>query len=145
MERTKTFLLLILFCVPCHGEIYQWVDENGKVQFSDRNPRDREATVFKTSEINSYTNVSYESVLGRNKTNRLVMYSAEWCGVCRGQKRYMKQYNIAFVERDIEKSKSAKAAYDRLGGTGVPIFIYGDQRMNGFNAARIERWLTETE
>ncbi len=141
----RVFLLLMLVSSPCFAEIYQWVDENGKVQFSDRNPKDQQAQVFETSEINSYTNVSYESVLGKNKTDRLVMYSAEWCGVCTRAKSYMRQNNISFVERDIDKSSSAKKAYDRLGGTGVPIFIYGDQRMNGFSAGRIELWLADSE
>jgi len=35
--------LLIIFCAPCQAEIYKWVDENGKVHFSDT-PRE-EGTV----------------------------------------------------------------------------------------------------
>jgi len=32
-------LLLIIFCAPIHAEIYKWVDENGKLHFSD-SPRE---------------------------------------------------------------------------------------------------------
>jgi len=38
MKRLKLHLialLLTVFCTPIHAEIYKWVDENGKVHFSD--------------------------------------------------------------------------------------------------------------
>ncbi|MEH6357911.1 MAG: DUF4124 domain-containing protein [Pseudomonadales bacterium] len=36
------FILLFIFCSPSHAEFYKWVDDNGKVHFSDT-PREEGA------------------------------------------------------------------------------------------------------
>ena len=37
----------------------------------------------------------------------VVMFSAEWCGVCKKAAQWMKAQNIPFVERDVEKDPKA--------------------------------------
>ncbi|MGB1221981.1 MAG: glutaredoxin family protein, partial [Alcanivoracaceae bacterium] len=54
-------------------------------------------------------------------------------------RRYFKQNNIAFTEHDIEKSEKARKAYDRLNARGVPVILYGRERMNGFSVAGFKR------
>lgn len=144
--RLLAFILGVLISATCHSEIYRWVDEDGKVQFSDRPPDDAQSDVIDTSVVNSYTSVSYEKVTGLGiQTDRLIMYSAEWCGVCTRAKRYLASNGVNYVERDIDKSKSARTSYDKLGGSGVPIFIYGDKRMNGFSESGLENLLAVSE
>ena len=40
---------------------------------------------------------------------------------------------IPFTEYDIEKSAKAAREYKKLRGTGVPVILIGDRRMNGFS------------
>lgn len=71
--------------------------------------------------------------------NSVVMYSTSWCGYCRQARRYFKSKGIKYVERDIERSRLAKRAYDRLGGNGVPLIVVGENQMSGFSARKFDR------
>ncbi len=71
--------------------------------------------------------------------NSVVMYSTSWCGYCRQARRYFKSKGIKYVEHDIERSRLAKRAYDRLGGNGVPLIVVGENKMSGFSVRRFDR------
>ena len=71
--------------------------------------------------------------------NNVVMYSTAWCGYCRQARRYFKSKGIQYVERDIERSRLAKRAYDRLGGNGVPLIVVGENKMSGFSVRQFDR------
>lgn len=122
------------------AEIYKWTDENGKVHFSDQKPNSNGGESVKLK-INTYESVSFETLdYGDNSNSQHVfMYSTEWCGYCKKAKRYFQKHGIAFTEYDIEKNRSAKAEYDRIGGRGVPVILVGDKRMNGFSEKGFEK------
>ena len=134
--RYLLLLLTIAFSQYAGAEIYKWIDDNGKVHFSDSKPVEQSTETVKLK-INSYTNVTFElapvtpSKSGQRK--RVIMYSTSWCGYCKKARRYFNAKGIAFKEYDIEKSQSAKKAYDKLGGRGVPVILVGKSRMNGFS------------
>ena len=77
----------------------------------------------------------------------VVMYSAEWCGVCKKAAQWMRAQNISFVERDVEKDPKAlgdlKDAARRAGmtaqsiGGSVPVFSIGNEVFKGFDPNRI--------
>ena len=138
-------LLLSLVTFAAAGEIYQWKDSEGNVHFGDRPPASAKPKRVEVK-INTYQSVeetySPDWFYKGNKSvgrQQVVMYSAEWCGVCKRAKAYFQQKRIAFSERDIDKSKSARTEFDKLGGKGVPIILVGEKRMNGFNAERFDR------
>jgi glutaredoxin len=119
------------------AEIYRWTDAKGKVHFSDK-PSAKHKSKSVELRINTYESVSYEtSSLDTGK--KVIMYSATWCGVCQKAKRYFQANRIPFKEYDIDKSSSAKRAFRKLGGKGVPVILVGKQRMNGFSQAGFER------
>lgn len=43
------------------------------------------------------------------------------------------------VEYDVEKSSKGKRDFKRLGGTGVPIILVGQKRLNGFSWETFEK------
>lgn len=93
-----------------------------------------------TLKINTYTSVEIKPLVERlGRTDRVVMYSAEWCGICTRAKKYFRKNNIAYISYDIEKSRTGKMDFKRLRGKSVPIIIVGDKRMNGFTAARFDQ------
>ncbi|MGQ5521774.1 DUF4124 domain-containing protein [Chitinimonas sp. PSY-7] len=49
--RTHLPLLALLICLPASAAIYKWVDENGKIQYSDKPPHQQ--TTQGTTKLNS--------------------------------------------------------------------------------------------
>jgi glutaredoxin len=72
----------------------------------------------------------------------VLMYSAEWCGVCKQARTYFEEKRIAFEERDVDKDPQARAEYQRLNPRrSVPTIKIGDQLVIGFSANAVERAL----
>ena len=131
--------MLMLCSLAANAGIYKWVDEAGKVHFTDRPPDD-----IKTEEvelrINTYTSVEIKPLIERlGKKDKVVMYSATWCRMCNKAKNYFRENNIAYVAYDVEKSRTGKMDFKLLRGKSVPIIIVGGKRMNGFTAAKFDR------
>lgn len=153
--RSLLFLILCVlgalvvqaFFVSAQAEMFKWVDEDGVTHYGDKPPEDKPTLEIK-GELSSYTKPSVESLpadffdhLKRDKPRRnpVVMYSAEWCGVCKRAKQYFIENRINYTDYDIEKTEKGRRDYNRLDGRGVPIILVGKQRMNGFSAARFEK------
>lgn len=125
------------FCVQ--AEIYSWTDENGQLHYGD-SPQESDKAEPITLEINSYEAVTYEPLPSTEATenDRVIMYATSWCGYCKKARAYFRNNRINFVEYDIENDRHAKRRYDRLGATGIPVILFGKNRMNGFSASRFE-------
>jgi len=135
--------LLFIGINNTNAEVYRWIDSDGKVQFSDQKPENRQVEQLYL-EVNTYTNVTYDDSIfdtnvsgGRNK--RVVMYSTTWCGYCKKARQYFEKKSIPYTEYDIDKDKRAKKQYNKMGATGVPVILVGKKRMNGFSASGFER------
>jgi len=147
-KKLKVSIVLYVFVLSIntftHAEIYKWVDKHGKSHFTDAPP-----TGFKTEEvrlkINTYSAVEIKPLEQRlGSDDKVVMYSAAWCGICKKAKHYFRTNNIPYKVYDIEKNRIGKMDFKLLGGTSVPIIIVGKKRMNGFNIARFNK-LYESE
>lgn len=129
-----------------NADMYKWVDANGKTHYSDRPPADNvqqkdiSTETYSSVEVRPIDPSVFEFVLTDDSGNKkVVMYSAEWCGVCKIAKQYFNNNDIAFRELDIDKSEKARRDYDKMKATGVPVILVGKQRMNGFSAANFEK------
>jgi glutaredoxin len=141
-----TLLAVLLFALPVVAEMHKWIDENGITQYSDT-PPNNQPTLEIRGNISSYATPSVEALSedffdhldkpARGK--RVIMYSAEWCGVCKRAKTYFQRKSVPYAERDIDKSKKARAGYDKLNGKGVPVILVGKIRLNGFSEKRFEQ------
>ena len=138
MQRYLLLILILVLTPLSHAEIYKWVDAEGQVHFGDQQPSsgDVESLALK---INTYTNVTYDTSLfdhrDRFGAKNVVIYSAEWCGVCKRAKRFLRDKSIAFTEYDIDKNEANKKRYRQLGASGVPVIFVGKKRMKGFSEA----------
>ena len=143
---TKTsFYFSILYGItfPANAEIYKWVDESGKVHFTDSPPKDKNSEEI-TLQINSYSGAEVTTIDGVIVPgNRVVMYSTSRCGYCKKARRYFRKKRISFHEYDIEKSGKGKRDFKSLKGSGVPIILFGDKRINGFSEVKFDRTYTE--
>lgn len=142
----KTFLLsiglLILTAGWVNAEIYTWTGEDGKVYFSDTPPQSDNKYESLELQINSYESPEIESVENNayDNSGRVVMYSTRWCSYCKKARNYFKANNIDFIEYDIEQSDAARRRYNSMTGRGVPLIIYGNKKLSGFNVASFEKF-----
>ena len=136
-------LIIVYFSLASFAcaDIYKWIDENGKVHYSDAKPDSIGAEEVKIR-VNNYTNTidaNSNSGSQTNQVEQVVMYSTAWCGYCEKARRYFQDNDIKFTEYDIEKSSNARAKYDKLRGTGIPLIMVGKRRMDGFSVESFER------
>ncbi|MDZ7828580.1 MAG: DUF4124 domain-containing protein [Halofilum sp. (in: g-proteobacteria)] len=136
--RNCLLILLFLAATPlAAGELYRWIDDDGTVHFSDRKPAD-DAESVDLEPLNLADPVDTDRATQAGTT--VTMYSTSWCGYCKKARRYFTAEGIPFREHDIEKSRRARRAYERLGGGGVPLIKVGERTMNGFSVDGFERF-----
>ena len=134
--KVKYLVLFLVFITAgqvCAGEVYKWIDEDGKVHYGPRpaNPQAEQTRI----DVESYISVTIEDGASGTDSRKVVMFATSWCGYCKKAREYFAQNSIPYKEYDIEKSTVGKRKYDKLGATGVPVILVGDKRMNGFNEA----------
>jgi glutaredoxin len=134
-----TFMLsLLMHTGAAAGDIHRWTDSEGNMHFGDQPPVAVDSEIVKLR-VNTYSSPGIEALAEIFQTDdRVVMYSASWCGVCKKAKRYFQDKGIGFTEHDIETSAQGRRDYNKLGARGVPVILVGRRRLNGFSAASFE-------
>jgi len=130
-------ILLIMISSSSYGEIYRWVDQQGRIHFGDKKP-----TRTNAEEVNVNPNIYSSVPLGENSVSHgqnVVMYSTSWCSYCKKARAYFKANHIRYTEYDIEKDSNAKRRFKRLGATGTPVILVGKKRLNGFSEKGFQR------
>ena len=144
MGRMCLFLLSWALAATAFGQvIYRSVDESGRVRYTSEKPANAEAKVLE-SRINSYggtPTVTGQPSAPAAKPAEVKMYATSWCPYCKKARDYFARNGIRYTELDIEKSREARAEYERLGGRGVPVILVGTQRMNGYSEQRLAQLL----
>jgi len=134
------FLLLFVFAAQhAQAEIYKVTGADGKVSYTDQAPR---SATGKTENLKIQTYSGAPSVSSLNgSVKKVIMLSAQWCGVCRQAKAYMSSRKIAFEEWDIDQSDYARSKMRELGAKGVPVILVGKQKMVGFSPEGLDDML----
>lgn len=143
----SVFFILFFEATSVYSRIYKWVDEAGKIHMSDKPPilGDYDEVKVKVNVISSQTPRIKDADKASNKnqpalsSKKVIMYGAEWCGVCKKAKRYFQENNIPFTDYDIDKSSKGRREYEKLGGGGIPIILVGKERMSGFSISSFQR------
>lgn len=164
----KTTLLLIastiiLVASSALAEMYQWVDEQGVVTFKDTPPpkskKHKKVKVYTDSDFapepppsaapprskrtaNSATAPApAKSAAKARFTGSIEMYVTDWCPTCKTAEKYIAEKGYPVIKYNIEKDKAAERRYKELGGRGVPLILVGSNRISGFSAQLLERYL----
>ena len=131
-------MIALITNVAASAEIYKWVDEHGAAHFTDTPPADAAAETLDLK-INTYTAVEITPLLERlGRRDKVVIYTATWCGICNQAKQYFKVNNIPYVAYDVEKSRTGRSDFRLLRSKSVPVILVGGKRMNGFTVARFD-------
>jgi glutaredoxin len=134
------FGVLLAPAAPAAG-VYKWTDAAGRTHFGDRPPEDIAAQEIRIQTFDGPAEV--EAIAPEFVYRSVVIYTTDWCGVCKQAKAHLKSRGVVFTEFDIEKNGLAKAEFKRLNGKGVPLILVGDKRMSGFSATRLDKLLQE--
>ncbi len=151
---TAGLLLLIPACLawpPAQAQLYKWTDEQGRIHYSDKAP-DHGKGKAAVIRIESYSGPAVVSTLEKSTPaaqagqptaakGRVKLLTTSWCGYCRQARAYLNSRGIPFEDLDVEKSAQGQQEYRELRGRGVPIILVGDQRMNGYNQAKLDTML----
>ena len=142
-------LLSVSIAAPatlCATQFYRWTDDSGRSHYSDMPPTDRLADELDI-EIKSHAGPARVSTFSESIASAaaVVIYSAQWCGICTRAKNYMDANGIRYTEYDVDESAKGRRDYRRLDGKGVPIIIVGNQRMDGFSASRLQAMLAAAQ
>lgn len=79
-----------------------------------------------------YTEGNYAAYYPNPQT-KVVLYGTQTCPYCARAREFLHAKNIPYLERDVQHSDQAKKEFSQLGGTGVPVLLVGDRRIQGFN------------
>jgi glutaredoxin len=156
-------IIILMFVGLAHAEMYRWVDENGIVTYKDTPP-----PATGKRDVKVYTNSDFVPDPPKTSTRRLQkqgvppasaaghsvaaekkqaisgpieLYVTDWCSVCRRAEKYMTEKNYSFVTYDIEKDPAAMQRFKGLGGRGVPLIMLGSQKVFGFSASTVDRYM----
>ena len=78
-------------------------------------------------------------------SDNLLMFSIDFCPACEAAKRYFKEHGIEYTEYNLNESKRARQAYERLNGRGTPVLFINGKSMNGFHPQRFRQfWMEAT-
>ncbi|HEY4222523.1 MAG TPA: glutaredoxin domain-containing protein [Myxococcota bacterium] len=75
----------------------------------------------------------------------VVVYSASWCGFCKKAKAWLKDNDVPFIDRDVEKTQGAQAELDEklkkagVQGGGIPVIDWSGTLVMGFDQRQLEK------
>ncbi len=150
--------------VTAVADLYQWVDEEGGVHFSDEPPppdnrfQDLERVpsppqwpvtaseapdrVEGTAPSQSSSTKQLPEVKPFQASKKVELYVTKWCKYCTMARNYLRSKNVPFVEYDIEKDSAAAKRREALEKrSGVPLAVINDTVILGFSEAAYEKAL----
>lgn len=68
---------------------------------------------------------------------KVIVYSSSTCPYCDAVKKFLKEKNVEFEERNVTTSSEARNELIAKGYRGVPVIIAGGEEIIGFDQARI--------
>lgn len=75
----------------------------------------------------------------------VVIYGASWCHACRSAAAFLRERNVPFVERDIEREPGAREAMMQaareagVSPRGIPVIDFRGEIIRGFDRGALER------
>jgi glutaredoxin len=73
------------------------------------------------------------------RPGEVVIYTTPTCGYCKRALAHLQSRNIPFLEKDVSANAQAQSEWQALGGRGVPLALFGSQKLSGFAAASYDK------
>jgi mycoredoxin len=70
----------------------------------------------------------------------VILYATSWCGYCKKARQLLRQLEVEFVEKDIEKNAAAGREFaERFPGSGIPVFDIEGKILRGYDEQAIRK------
>ena len=69
---------------------------------------------------------------------KIKVYTSSTCPYCVMAKEYLAEKGIEFEEKNVQTDKEASQELMKMGYTGVPVVVIGDEEIVGFDKAKID-------
>jgi glutaredoxin len=128
-------LALAATAASAQTNVYRWVDQQGKVHFSDTPPPAEARSSSQKRVGGGYTDQDYPyAVQMAMKRNPVTLYTAPSCGeACTSGRELLSKRGIPFSERDAQTNANAQQALKKLiGGLEVPVLVVGESQIKGY-------------
>lgn len=156
-------ILCLLFSFTAQAEVYKWVDDKGRVYYSDEKPANEtlEVETMDVSAINideqghvvqKQIDVKKEAVAAaaaaeaRKKKSQpkpkpkavvdaeVEIFTAPWCGYCKMATAFLDEYGVPYQEYDIDADRESALRLKQLNqGGGIPFAIINGQSVKGWS------------
>jgi glutaredoxin len=145
-------IALALAAASTPAQPYKWTDKDGVVHYGDRPPRDAKLEEIKGNlQVQSYSGAAVvdavapgaEPARSAVPPGTVTLYGTTWCGYCKKARAWLAAKGVAFRDLDVEQDEAAAAAYRALGGSGVPVIVVGNRKMQGWSAPHMEALLKQ--
>jgi len=71
--------------------------------------------------------------------DKIVIYSAVWCGFCHQAKQYLDSLGIKYEDHDVDKDpKAAEDSVNKSGQRGIPVIDIAGEIIVGFDRPKID-------
>ncbi len=72
---------------------------------------------------------------------KVIVYTAEWCPWCHKVMDFLKENNIEFEPRDVEKQEYAKELVEKSGQSGIPVTDIDGNIVVGYDVKKLKELL----
>ena len=148
---SRRYVLIFVLTMTCaaNAQVHKWTDKDGKTVYGDLPPPEvasRSVKIPVTSFGGPPVFKSFATNSARKAESKtapeLVLYSADWCGVCRSAKAFFGANRIAYREVNIDNDTAGAAEFKRVyGGGGIPLAVAGEKTLRGFSAESMLHFL----
>lgn len=143
MKRQAFFAGLMALCaaLPAAAEIYRWVDDTGRVHFTDQPP----PNVKKVQQVPGASGPGDPSIAKLREAVQkapVTLYSADCGQPCKDAEAYLRGRGIPFKTRMVDRDYAASQELKKLvGGNSVPTLAIGSSTQRGFEKGMWENML----
>ncbi|RNF30804.1 hypothetical protein NM04_10535 [Massilia aurea] len=85
----------------------------------------------------AYATGDYSAYYPDEQSN-VVLYGTNSCPYCIQARAYLREHNIAFIDRNISDSDQSNRELAQLGGKAVPVILVGERMLTGFNQDHLD-------
>lgn len=72
---------------------------------------------------------------------KIKVYTSSTCPYCVMAKEYLAEKGLEYEEKNVQTDKAARQELMKMGYTGVPVVVIGDEKIVGFDKAKIDEAL----
>jgi glutaredoxin len=144
MTRLFAALIAIVLAAPAAAQVYRWVDEQGRVRYSDTPPPpNAKAQKRFGPTLQERSRASTKALAGAAEKSPLTLYSSPSCAdACAAARAALNKRGVPFREVQVWDEETNQELKRVSGGNEVPVLMVGERAaVKGFGQAQYDHAL----